>query len=118
MSLLIFAFGVLGLLGLEARAISSATDAENRNRAAMFANEVSSNMWLAGTVTVSAAQLAAWNVNVANNTAQGLPNGVLAIAPVAGTTNSTDITITWRAPTRANTASDGTSSLTTRVILP
>jgi type IV pilus assembly protein PilV len=115
-SLLIFAFGVLGLLGLEARAISSAADSEDRNRAALLANEIASTLWVNGNVTVTAAQLAAWNVTAANNAAQGLPGGAVTVLPVSGSTNSVDVTITWKAPTRAS--ADVNSKLVTRVILP
>jgi type IV pilus assembly protein PilV len=115
-SILIFSFGVLGLIGLEARAINFGVDAEDRNRAALFANEVASSMWLAGTVTVSTTTLAAWQTSVADPTKTGLANGTVAITPVAGSTNSADITITWKPPSRA--VSDAASRLTTRVILP
>ena len=107
---------VLGLLGLEARAISSAADAEDRNRAAMFANDIASTMWLNGTVTVTAAQIAAWQTSVANNAASGLPGGTVTVLAVAGSTNSANITITWKAPSRLS--ADANSKLTTRVILP
>ncbi len=115
-SILVFSFGVLGLLGLEARAISSSVDAEDRNRASLFASEIASSMWLAGTVNYSAAQLAAWQASVADATKVGLANGFVSVVPVAGTTNATDITITWKPPAR--TVADQASVLTTRVILP
>jgi type IV pilus assembly protein PilV len=112
-SILIFSFGVLGVIGLEARGIQFSVDAENRNRAAVFASEIASSMWLAGTVTPTAPQLAAWQVSVANAAQTGLPNGTVTITPVAATTNATDILITWQAPSRTTT-----DQLTTRVILP
>lgn len=115
-SILIVSFGVLGLFGLEASAINTAVDSEDRNRAALFASEVASSMWLAGTVTVSSAQLSTWQTNIANPAGTGMTNGTLAIAAVAGTTNAADITITWKPPNRA--ASSAASQLTTRVILP
>ena len=105
-SILIFSFGVLGLIGLESRAINFSVDAEDRNRAALFASEVASNMWLTNSVTVNASSnptLAAWQANVADPTKSGLPNGQLTVAAVAGTTNAADITVTWQPP------SDGTS---------
>jgi type IV pilus assembly protein PilV len=119
-SILIFSFGVLGLFGLEASAINSAVDSEDRNRAALFASEVASSMWLAGTVDVTNAQLATqyatWQTNISNAAGTGMTNGTLTITPVAGTTNAADITITWKPPSRA--ASSAASQLTTRVILP
>ena len=40
--------GLLGLIGLQARAVNFSVNAEDRNRAALFANDVASGMWLAG----------------------------------------------------------------------
>jgi type IV pilus assembly protein PilV len=114
-SILIFSFGVLGLIGLEAKSIQYSVDGENRNRAALLASEIASSMWLAGTVTYTPAQLAAWNVQVNSTTAPltGLPSGIVTVLPVGVTTNATDITITWQVPSRTTT-----DQLTTRVILP
>jgi type IV pilus assembly protein PilV len=119
-SILIFAFGLLGLIGLEASAIHYSADAEDRNRAALFAGEVASSMWINNSVTPTAAQLTTWNTNIANTTTQtGLPSGALTITPTAGTTNSADITITWIPTTdKANAHLAATRQLTTRVILP
>ena len=52
-SIVIFSFGVLGLIGLEASAINYSVDAEDRNRAALFASEIASTMWLNGTVSMT-----------------------------------------------------------------
>jgi type IV pilus assembly protein PilV len=114
-AILIFSFGILGLIGLEASAINFSADSEDRNRAALFANDVASSMWLAGTVTVPAATLTTWQTNIANAAGTGLTNGTIAIAAVAGTTNAADITITWKAPNHSNSTA---SQLVTRVILP
>ena len=119
-SILIFSFGVLGLMGIEARAINFSVDAEDRNRAALFASEVTSTLWLSGNGTGNvaatiAANLATWQANVANPAATGLPNGTINVAQI-GTTNAANITITWKPPQRIVT--DSTSVLTTRVILP
>jgi type IV pilus assembly protein PilV len=115
-SLLLFSFGVLGLIGLEARSINFSVDAEDRNRAAILANEIASSMWLANTVAVTAPALTAWQTRAADPTNGGLPNGLLTIIPVAGTTNSTDIKLSWIPPSRP--AGDDLSTFTTRVILP
>jgi len=114
-SILIFSFGVLGLIGLEASAINFSVDAEDRNRAALFASEISSTMWLNGSVTVPSAQMTTWQTSIADPTKTGLPNGAVTITPTAGTTNSADILIQW-IPQTDKTAT--TRQLTTRVILP
>src|ERR1700676_1239480 len=101
-SLLLFSFGVLGLIGLEARSVSFSVDAEDRNRAALLANEIASSMWLTGSVAVNAAT---WQAQVSNTSAGGVPGGTVTINAVAGTTNSADIAITWTAPHASNTSS-------------
>ena len=116
MSVLIFSVGVIGLIGLEANAISFSVDAEDRNRAAMIANEVASDMWLNNSVTLTSAQSTTWQANVSDMTTGGLPSGTLTITPVAGTTNAADIKITWKPQKDAST--DPARQFTTRVILP
>ena len=114
-SILIFSFGVLGLIGLEASAINFSVDAEDRNRAALFASEIASSMWLNGSVTVPAAQLSAWQTSFADPTQVGVPGGTVNVTAVAGTTNSADITLSW-VPVSDQVAT--TRSLSTRVTLP
>ena len=115
-SIVIFSFGLLGLIGLEARAINFSVNAEDRNRAAMFANDIASNMWLSGSVAVTSAVMATWQTGVSDPTKAGLPSGTVTITPVVGSTNSADVTITWRST--SSHATDSPSQLTTRVILP
>lgn len=115
-SLLLFSFGILGLIGLQSRAISLSTDAGDRNRAALLANEIASSMWLTQSVTLDTSPGSIWQTRVADLTKDGLPNGAVSVTATAGTTNSADIRLTWRAPSRSN--ADASSQLTTRVILP
>jgi type IV pilus assembly protein PilV len=115
-SLLLFSFGLLGLIGLEVRSVNFSVDSEDRNRAAVFANEIASWMWTNGTVAVPAAQLTTWQGQVANATAAGLANGTVTITTTAGTTNSADILISWKPP--SDSAATASSTLSTRVILP
>jgi type IV pilus assembly protein PilV len=115
MSLLIFSVGLLGLLGLEARVMNISVDSEDRSRAALFAGEVASQMWLNGTVTPATADYTALLATVNNQTKGGLPAGAVTVVPVAGTTNAADITVTWQ---EASDAVANPSALTTRVVLP
>ena len=115
-ALLIFSFGILGLIGLQARAISVSTDAGDRNRAALLANDIASTMWLGKSVVIDTSAGSVWQTRAADTANGGLPNGTVSVTTVAGTTNSADIQITWKAPTRA--ATDSSSQLTTRVTLP
>ncbi|QRF60963.1 type IV pilus modification protein PilV [Variovorax paradoxus] len=109
-SILIFSFGLLGLIGLQARAISFSVDAEDRNRAALLANEIVSLMWLNQSPTVPAADLDAWKTRVAAPGSGGLPGGEGSVDVSGKTAN---VTITWQAP-----AANSGSRLTTHVELP
>lgn len=115
-SLLLFSLGLLGMIGLQARALSLSTDAEDRNRAALLANDIASTMWLSRSVTIDTTEGSPWQTRVADQSQGGLPNGELTVTAVSGTTNSADILITWKATTRKT--DDASSSLTTRVTLP
>ncbi|WP_418128883.1 type IV pilus modification protein PilV [Variovorax sp. 375MFSha3.1] len=114
-SILIFSFGVLGLVGLQARAISLSVDAEDRNRAALLANDIASAMWLAKSVSaVDTSAGSAWQKRASAQDQGGLPNGAITVTSEGS--NSVDIVITWKAPSRAST--DQSSTFTTRVTLP
>jgi type IV pilus assembly protein PilV len=115
MALLIFSIGLLGLLGLEARVMSVSVDSEDRNRAALFAGEVASQMWLNHTVAPATAAYTALLASVNDMTKGGVPNGIVAFAPVAGIANSVDITVTWQ---ETSDTAGNVSKLTTRVVLP
>jgi type IV pilus assembly protein PilV len=116
-SILLFSLGILGLIGLEARAISLSTDAEDRNRAALLANDIASAMWLSKSVTVDTSAGSFWQKRLSDANA-GLPNAAVTVTAVSGTTNSADIQITWKAPDRVKASTEQSSTLTTRVTLP
>jgi type IV pilus assembly protein PilV len=120
-SILIFSFGVLGLLGLEAQAINFSVNAEDRTRAALFASEIASYLWVNNTVTPTAAQKTIWSNNIllANNTQGGLNAGTVAVNTVGPptTANSADIIITWKQQSDP-TSAVVTQTLTTRVTIP
>ena len=108
-SVLIFSFGILGLVAMQVRATQYSVDAEDRNRAALLADDLAAQMRLARTVTLPTAQITAWQARVADATTQGLPSGTATIT-VAG--NTALITITWQQP-----RSTLTSQLVTEVVL-
>ncbi|WP_324814246.1 fimbrial assembly protein [Variovorax sp.] len=115
-AILLFSLGILGLIGLQARATQFSVDAEDRNRAALLANDVASIMWLKKSITLSETEKDGWEARLAAVDTGGLPGGEGLIEPVDGTTNAADITITWRQPSRD--ASAQASTYTTRVTLP
>jgi type IV pilus assembly protein PilV len=115
-SILLFSLGLLGLIGLQARAISFSVDAEDRNRASLIANEIATTMWLNKSVTVATGTGSDWEARVKDQTKGGLPSGEVSVTAVSGTTNSADILVQWKAPQRLS--SEAKSQLTTRVTLP
>lgn len=97
-SLLVFSLGVLGLVGLQARAVQIETQAGDRTRAANLANEVVTQMWVNQTTSLPEKQLGDWNDRVKDTSTGGLPEGVGEVSePDAN--GVVTITITWRPPT-------------------
>lgn len=106
-SILIFSFGILGLVGMQARATQYSIDAEDRNRAALFADDLAAQMRLARTVSLSSAQTTLWTQRVqgvdpttGDPTGNGLPNATVTITPDV-TTNTANVLIQWRHPRQA-----------------
>jgi type IV pilus assembly protein PilV len=111
-AVLVFSFGLLGLVGLQARATQYSIGAEDANRASLLANEVVTTMWTSGTVTLSEDALEAWDARVADATSGGLPNGVGTVEVVDDVAT---VTIAW-APVGA--ASGVQHRYQTQVVLP
>ena len=117
-SILIFSFGLLGFVGLQARAIQFSVGAEDSNRAALLANEMATTMLTSNTVDTANAALAAaittWQTRAAG-TEVGLPNGSASAANVG---NIATLTITWRPANAAGTGAAYNNKYMTQVILP
>lgn len=101
-SILIFSFGVLGLVGLQTRATLFSVSAEDTNRAALLANEVSAAMWNNNSVSLPAATITAWQDRVASAAVAGLGPSASGVVSVSG--NVAEIRITWRPPQAASSA--------------
>jgi type IV pilus assembly protein PilV len=110
--IVLFSFGLLGMVGLQARAVQASVSAEDSNRAALLAGEVASAMWLAGTVNLPAATVTDWRTRVGTATGAGLPNGDGSVV-VTGVVAR--ITVSWRAP---DEPADQTHRYVTEVVLP
>lgn len=115
-AVLLLSFGILGIVGLQARAINFSVDAEDRNRAALLANEAATDMWVHRSVTIPAALLSAWQAKVGNPAAGGLPGASATITSISA--NSADILITWQEPGHAGDPNNTGSRFQTRVTLP
>ena len=117
LALLIFSLGMLGTVGMQALAVKNSVDAEDRSRAALMANEIVSQMWMAKTLSLPTATVDAWTTRLQNPLASGLPNatGAIATATVDGVLVGT-VTITWRSPARRST--DPVATYITQVSIP
>ena len=111
-SLLVFSFGVLGTVALQARAIQFSVDAEDRTKAAVIANEVITWMWAQRTLVVPTATITDFQSQAQS---AGLPSNVaIAVpAPVGGVAT---VTITWKSPSKR--AADANSTYFTQVAMP
>ncbi|MBL8327538.1 MAG: fimbrial assembly protein [Rubrivivax sp.] len=109
---LLFSFGLIGLVAIQARAAQFSVSAEDTGRAALLANELAAQMWAANTVNLPTATVTAWNARVANASAGGLPNGE---GDVVITNNVARITIEWRPP---HAAADAVNRYVTDILIP
>lgn len=110
-SIVIFSVGILGLVGLQARAMQYSVDADDRNRAALLANELVATMWSHKTPNLPAPTLGAWQARVGNAGQGGLPNGVGSVS--VGSGGLVAVTITWTPPSRSDQ-----SRYQTQVVMP
>ncbi len=112
-ALLIFSFGLLGLVGLQSRAHTFALSAEDSNRAALFANEIVTSVVLApsATGTIAVPSAVAWSASAASS----LPNGSVVFGALQANDKQMPITIYWKSPT-APSASASNAYTTTAVL--
>ncbi|MBC7413946.1 MAG: type IV pilus modification protein PilV [Herminiimonas sp.] len=114
-SMLIFSFGFLGLIGMQARAVQLSTDAQDRSRAALLANEIVTTMWTQKTLSLPPATVIGWQARVSDQTVSGLPGSTGTVgAPDA--TGMATVTITWHPASRKTTDRD--SQYVTQVMMP
>ena len=113
-AMLIFSFGLLGLAGLQARALRYSSSAEDTNRASLLANQMAFMMVDKNQLdqpTNFAVDYTTWRARVS----AGLPNGIGTVT-VDPAGPSATITITWRSPNALS--SDPRNRYFTQVVLP
>ena len=111
-SILIFSFGLLGLVGLQAVASQNSVNAQDRSTAANIANEMVTEMWLRNTSNIAnlAVPINAWQARVI---ASNLPAAAGVVA--TDVNNITTVSIQWR-PT-SKRAGEPNSRYETQVIV-
>lgn len=112
-AILIFSFGLVGLVALQARALQYSTSAEDRNRAALLANELTSQMTVSQTVSLPASAVEAWQARVADAPNGGVPSGIGTV-DVDPTTGLARITIQWQSPNAASGAASSPNQYVTQ----
>ena len=93
-SILIFSFGILGLVGLQAVSTQNSASAENRSIAANLANDMVSQMWLLKNFDPASisSDVNAWKTRVVGSS---LPNGVGTVTAAGGIVT---VSISWKPP--------------------
>ena len=113
-AILIFSFGLLGFVGLQARAIQYSVGAEDTNRAALLANDIGAIIVSTHPDTpISAAVISAWQDRVDDPRTGGLPGGTGAVV-FAGDTAT--VTLTWQATGAASGAANSVNKYVTNVV--
>lgn len=101
-SVLILAFGILALVGLQTTLLKQTTQSRYRSEASYLANQLEGQMWADMGTNSTLSALSAYNgcantkcTAIAASAASKLPNGAIAVV-----INGSDVTITvtWRAP--------------------
>ena len=105
--ILIFSFGLLGIVGLHARALQYSAASEDRTKAAMMADELVTAMWSAGTQSLPTATITAWQNRLqASTLPSATGNCGTTTTPITciidGSGNVT-ITVTWTPPATGQT---------------
>jgi type IV pilus assembly protein PilV len=102
-AILLFAFGILGLVGLLATSVRASNDARFRAEAAYIANGMISDMWTVDAPTMATqfggggAKLVAWTTKASSL----LPSSTVAVVLTPGLSSQSstvDVTITWKLP--------------------
>lgn len=115
-SILVFSFGLLGLVGMQARILQASTQNADRARASLLANEIVSVMWARQTTAITGlSDYASWQARVASPATVGLPGGK-GIVSKPDANKQVTITIAWRPPSMASDAA--ANQFATTVAIP
>ncbi|MDP1595444.1 MAG: hypothetical protein Q8M45_06155 [Methylotenera sp.] len=112
-STLLFSFGVLGLVGMQAVATQNSINSQDRAVASILANDMVSQMWAKKTSTIASVAISgditAWKLKVQNSILSNAAGDVTEVAGLA------TVTVTWKAPTKLGT--DNASKYETSVFV-
>jgi type IV pilus assembly protein PilV len=110
-AILIFSMGILAIVGMQASAVKSSTDAKYRSEASLFANQLIGQMWVGnrtpatlqanfqgGTGTDGAAYTAWYSEVQATLPGSGANPPTVVVNPANGLVT---VTVQWKAPNEA-----------------
>ena len=100
-AILIFAFGVLGFIGLLGSSIRVTNDARYRAEAANLANAMIADMWTTNAAnidTFTSAKLPSWTTKVESLLPGGLPPDVAVTPGFSAESRTVVVTIKWQPP--------------------
>jgi type IV pilus assembly protein PilV len=97
-SILIFSFAILGLIGLQARAVGFSVDAEDRDQAAVLADHIIATMWVKQTTdrTTLGSDYTAWQTRVQAALPPYNNTDVTATVGDADSNGVVAVKITWK----------------------
>jgi type IV pilus assembly protein PilV len=96
--LVLLSIGLLGMVGLQARAVQISVGAEDSAHAALLASDIAARMWVERTVSLPAAAIEDWNDRVGDVARGGLPEGQGRVDVSDGVAT---IRVVWRGPDQA-----------------
>ena len=103
-AILIFAFGVLGLIGLLGSSIRVTNDARYRSEAANLANGMIADMWTTTGTNIDTdfasggTKLAAWTTKIASLLPGGIPPDVAVTPGISTESRTVVVTVYWQLP--------------------
>lgn len=103
-AILIFSFGILALVGMQAAAIKSTSDAKYRTDASFLANQLVGQMWADNRATmVSNYQTGGAAYNTWKTQVEATLPGAAANPPTVafGANNQVTVTVRWQAPSES-----------------
>jgi type IV pilus assembly protein PilV len=101
-AILVFSFGVLGMVGLQAASIKSISEAKYRTDAAFLANELIGQMWAErATITTDYTAPDDWADRVASTLPGGSGSVAVSVDPNTTPLLRTTVTVQWTVPGNA-----------------
>jgi type IV pilus assembly protein PilV len=99
-SILLFSFGILGLVSVQVAATQNSVNSQDRAVASILANDMVSQMWIKNCSTVASisGDVDAWKLKVHGS----ILSNASGVVTTDVTTGLATITVTWKAPSKSS----------------